>query len=137
MFGKHKIDVEIINPKGMRKRKCIVEGNYIVIKSGKGVRGDPSLRAKFDKDCILTYRKGPFLRQKLVWVKGHQNCVKFYGGKVSLSYFDVKGYFEAGAIKNAGATMQKIQVPTLLYMAIVAVVVLQVISLLFMTGRLR
>jgi len=133
-----KILVEIITPKGVKRKKLVVEGKYVIIHQGKGVRGDPVIKAEFDDDCILYYKKffGLFLKQKLVLIEGHKKCVSFKP-KTGLSYFDVKGFFNAGAIKNAGATIQSIKIPLTFYLIIGAVLVMQIISLLVSTGRVR
>ena len=136
---KEKILTEIISPSGIKRKNCIIEGNKIIIKRGKGVRGDPTISAGFDKDCILLYSVGvgPFKRwkRKLIWKEGSTNCVDFKGGRVKVGYEDVKEYFEAGAIKNAGATLQTIKAPTLLYVAIFALIFLQIIGILISSGK--
>lgn len=142
MFARpEKIRVEVLSQKGMKARKCVVESDRIIIKKGKGVKGDPSITAKFEKDCIIPYRAGmwPFKtwKQKLVWIEGHDRCVMFYGKKTDLGVNDIKGFFEAGAIKNAGSTLQKLQIPMALYLIIGAVLVLQVVQLLMARGNLR
>lgn len=136
-----KILVEIISPRGVKKKKCVLDGNRIIIHQGKGVRGDPSLKAEFDKDCILPYSVGRSFykrwKQKLVWIEGHKRCINFMGKNVALSYPDVKGYFNAGVIKNSGSTIQTIKIPTILYVLFAGVLFLQVVNLLISTGRVR
>lgn len=140
LHRKDKILVEIIGARGIRKKHCVLDGNKIIIKQGKGVRGDPSIKAVFDKDCILAYSVGIGVfrrwKQKLMWIEGHHNCINFKG-KVALSYVDVKGYFNAGAIKNSGSTIQTIKIPPILYVLFVAVMFLQVLGFLVSTGRVR
>lgn len=141
MFSrKEKILVEVIGARGVKKKRCVLDGNKVIIKQGKGVRGDPSIKAEFDKDCILPYCVGIGFfkrwKQKLVWIEGHKKCINFKG-KVSLSYMDVKGYFNAGAIKNSGSTIQTIKIPAVLYILFAGVIFLQVLSFLVSTGRVR
>ena len=135
---KDKILVDILTPKGIKKKKLLVEGKYIIVKQGKGVRGDPVLKAEFDESCILWFKTWRFghLKQKLMWIEGHKKCVSFKP-KTSLSYFDAKGYFDSGAIKNAGSTIQHIKIPLTFYLIIGAVLVMQIISLLISSGRVR
>jgi hypothetical protein len=135
---REKISVDLITPKGVRRKKLVVEGKYVILKEGKGVRGDPTVKAEFDDDCLLYYKSffGLRLHQKLVLVEGHKKCVSFRP-KVGLSYFDVKGFFNAGAIKNAGSTIQHIKIPLAFYLIVGAVLILQVITLLLSSGRIR
>lgn len=142
MFGrKPTIRVDIIDESGVHPKTCVLDGNRILIQKAKGVKGDPNVYAEYDKDCVVPYRAGlwPFrrLKQKVVWKRGNKKCVSFYGKHVALSHPDVAGFFNAGAIKNAGATLSTIKAPTLLYVAIFAVIFMQVLTLLFATGKVR
>jgi len=134
-----KIRVEILRPNGMKPRKCEIEGKYIIIKRGKGVRGDPTIKAGFSKDSIIYYETGipgfKRLKQKVLWVDGHKDCVAFKG-KTGLSYFDVAGFFEAGAIRNAGRVQTTLKIPFMLYVALMGMGLLILVNIFVSSGRL-
>ncbi len=140
MFGKDKkLLVEILSQSESRKKKCVDKGDYVIIKQGKGVRGDPTIKAYYDKDCLIPFKSGLFrsVKQKLIWKEGHKRCTRFYGKNIDISKPDVSGFFNAGAIKNAGSTLQTIKAPTVLYLLLGFVLIMQVVNMLLMSGRLR
>lgn len=141
MFGKEKkLLVEILSNSGSSKKKCVDKGEYVLIHKGKGVRGDPSVKAYYDKDCLIPYKTGLLLktvRQKLVWKEGHKRCVRFYGKNIDISRPDIAGFFNAGAIKNAGSTLQTIKIPMLFYLIVGFGLFVDIIGFLIMTGRLQ
>jgi len=141
MFGKEKILVEMYGASQlMRKKKCPVIGtlrNRVLIRKGKGVRGDPDVTAEFNDDCVVFYRnKLGLLKRKLVWKQGHKRCVSFWGKHVALSMPDPEGFFNSGVIRNAGSTVTTIKAPVFLYLAIGMVIVMQIVGFLVQSGRL-
>ena len=146
MFGKPKIKVHVINEAGEKTKKYPIEGNQIIIKPAKRGRGGAGYKAKFDKNCLIPYHVGfgPFkqLKQKLMLIEGASKCVSF-------DFADKKAYMpswsrkglekasEATVIKAAGASFQKLKIPTLLYVALFMVAILEFLNFLVSTGRVR
>ena len=148
MFGTDKIKVEVINESGLKTKKYPIEANHIVIKAAKRGRGGAAYMASFDKYCLLPYTVGfwPFkrLKQKLLLIEGANECVsfKFTDGeaevkKPSWTREALGRASEATVIKAAGATFQKLKMPTLLYVALFLVAGLQFFTLLVLTGKVK
>ena len=138
MFGKEKMRVEIITHKGLVFKNCEVQGDYVIIKKGKGVRGNPTIKAKFSRQkSVLPWKtRLGFLKQKVMVKSGltgvNKECVKFYGvSKISMSYPDLEEYFNAGAMKNAGTTLQKMKTSPILIVLNLGIIIMIVI--LFLT----
>jgi len=148
MFGKRKILTEVISPVGCYKKKFPVEGNTIVIRRARRGPGGAAYKAEFDRDCLISYWTGwgPFkkLHQKLLLIEGADKCVSFKFkeeiGEINLPIWDretAARFFEASVIKAAGATVQKIKIPISLYIILILVVIMQFISLIVLSGRIR
>lgn len=144
-----KILVEIIGESGIKKRKKYpIEANKVVIRKAKRGRGNPAYKPSFDKNCILPYDVGwgPFKRrkEKLVLIEDANRCVsfKFEKGKATIGMptWDkdaLEKASEANVIKSAGASVQRIKIPALVYVGLFMVVALQIITLLVVSGRVR
>jgi len=148
LFGKPKIKVDVINEAGLKTKKYPIEGNTIVIRAAKRGRGGAAYKAKYDKNCLLPYHTGfgPFkhLKQKLVLIEGADECVSFHFmedgvqvDKPTWSRNALEKASEATVIKAAGASFQKLRIPTLLYIALFLVVGLEFLNLLVLSGRVR
>lgn len=149
MFGKPKIKVDVINEAGLTTRKYPIEGNNIVIRAAKRGRGGAAYTASFDKHCLLPYYVGfwPFkqLKQKLMLIEGADECVSFdftdkTDTKTKMPTWTreaLEKASEASVIKAAGATFQKMKIPTLLYVALFMCVGMQFLILLVLTGRVK
>ena len=144
MVGKPKIKVDVINESGLKTKKYPIEGNQIIIKPAKRGRGGAGYAAKFDKNCLLPYHVGlwPFkhLKQKLMLIEGAAKCVSFdftdkKANMPNWSREALERASEATVIKAAGATFQKLKIPTLLYIALFLVVGLEFLNLLVLTGK--
>jgi len=144
-----KILVEIIGEAGIKSRKKYpIEGDKILIRKGKRGRGNPAYKPSFDKNCILPYTIGwgPFKRhrEKLLLIDGANDCVSFNfkNGEASVKkpLWDKEteeDLFKANVIKAAGATVQRVKIPALLYVALFLVVGMQFLTLLVASGRIR
>ena len=146
MFDKTpKIRVDIINNGVLEStKKYPIEGSSVIIRKAKRGRGHPEYRAKFSKDCFVQYYTGRLfwrkLRQKLVLLKNADECVKFHREDVELAMWDREAeerLFDAGAIRNAGATLQKLQISPFLYVAVFGNLAISFIVLLFASGQVR
>jgi len=148
MFGRRRILTEVISPVGCYKKKFPVEGNTIVIRPARRGPGGAPYKAEFDRDCLIPYWTGwgPFkkLHQKLLLIEGADKCVSFNFkrdiGEINLPIWDRETearLFEASVIKAAGATVQKIKIPTSLSIILILLVIMQFISLLLLSGRVR
>lgn len=141
-----KLLVEIVGESGIIKRKKYpVEGDSVVIRKGAKGRGKTEYRATFTKNCLLPYHVGiwPFkrLKQKLILKNGASKCVDFYtteGAEIPL--YDrpsAEKLFEANVIRAAGETTQKVTIPAMMWVFLIAILGLNVISLLIVSGRVR
>lgn len=145
LFGKNKILVEIIGANGIKSRKKYpIESNKVVIRAAKRGRGNPAYTVGFDRSCILDDRKGFWifkrLTRKLMLMEGADHCIRFEGATADKAMWDrhtEENLFNANVIKAAGATLQKITVPTLLYVMLFLIAGLEFISLLLASGRIR
>jgi len=119
-----------------------------VIRPARRGPGGAPYKAKFDRDCIIVYWKGfgPFkkLCQKLILIEGAEECIRFrFMGKeyeLNMPVFDrdaAENFFKAAVIKAAGATVQKITIPISVYIILVLVAIMQFISLLILSGRVK
>jgi len=137
-----KILVEIIGENGIKSRKkYLVEDDKVMITRGRKGRGGAGWTPTFNRDCLLPYYVGiwPFrrLKHKLMVIENHASCISFRAEGIDKSMIDFKEYFNAGAMKNAGATLQSIKIPPFLYLMLGAVLIMGFINLLLVTGRLR
>jgi len=151
LFGissKPKIKVDVINESGLKTRKYPIEGNTIIIRAAKRGRGGAAYKVNYDKNCLLPYYVGfwPFkrLKQKLMLIEGADECVSFHftedGAQVDTPTWSRKSLedaSEASVIKAAGATFQKLKIPTLLYLALFMSIGMQFLTLMVLTGRVR
>jgi len=124
----------------MYRKKCAIEGNEIVLKKGSKGRGLATISAEFDNDCVINYYVGfwPFkrLKQKVLWIEGTNKCCKVTEKELQKGRLVLEKFFGAGAIKNAGSTLSKVQVPALFYLIVGGVLIMQFVNLLVMSGRL-
>lgn len=145
---KPKIKVDVINERGLKTKKYPIEGNNIIIRAAKRGRGGAAYKAEFDKNCLLPYHVGfwPFkrLKQKLVLIEGATKCVSFHftekGTQVDTPTWDrhsEEELFKASVIKAAGASTQKVTVPTIFYVLMFMTFAIGFINFLIATGRLR
>jgi len=141
-----KILVEIIGKTETKKKKVKVQQDHIEVYKGRRGRGGVAYRPQFDNSCLVKYKTGiwPFrrLKQKLILVEGAEKCVSFYPERktAEVPWYDMKAMeriWNAHVIKASGAIKQKLEVPTLLYIMIAAVLIAQILSALIFTGRIR
>jgi len=136
-----KILVEIIDSSNhiKKRKKFPVKNGFVIFHKGKGVRGDPTLKAKYDNESVLTqkYFFGLRITRKLQILEGATSCISFKRKKAKLGYQDVAGFFDAGVVKTFGSTIQHIKIPLAFYLIVGAVLILQIISLFLMSGRVR
>ena len=140
-----KILVEVLDSSGIKqKKKCVVEGTKVIVrkKSGKGKNYKPAYKAGFDESCLLYYRgmwPFRFLKRKLQLIDGHDHCIKFdYTKKtVDFSRFDIGNMFKAEVLEKAQASKTKLDVPFMLYLILIFILLMNVVSILVFTGRLR
>lgn len=144
MFGKQKVLVEIIGEEGIKSRKKYpIEGDKVIIKKGKTGRGHAAYAPTFDRNCFVYYKAGLFrtLQRKLILMEDAEKCVSFKDkDNVDLPSWDrpsLEHASEATVLKAAGASMQKIQIPVVLYILLFVSVALGIIQILLMTGRLK
>lgn len=141
-----KILVEIIGENGVKSRKKYpIEENHVVIRKRTRGRGPPGYKVPLNKDCILTYYVGVGIfkrtKRKLLLKENASEFVNFYSQErvetPTVNMKSLRDYSQASVIKFLGATVQRIQVPTLLYVVIAGVIFLQVINLLVSSGRVH
>jgi hypothetical protein len=140
-----KILVEVLDNSGIKqKKKCVVEGTKVIVrkKSGKGKNYKPAYKAGFDESCLLYYRgmwPFRFLKRKLQLIDGHNHCIKFdYKKKtVDFSRFDATQFFKGEVLDKSGNVKMKVEVPFVLYMILGIILVMNIVSILVFTGRLR
>jgi hypothetical protein len=132
----------------MRRRKLRVDGNQVIVKRSDKGRGSPDYRATFDENSIVLFRKGlwPFrlLRQKLMLIDGADHCISFHyeinKGTVDMPVYDrsaMERLAEATVVKNAGNVSAKMQVPGSFFLVSMLGIVLNVVTLLVVSGRLK
>ena len=146
MPRKTRIKVEIIGQDGIeRTRKCIMEEGKIVVR--KGSKRDKTVKEykpSFRKSCLVPYYVGVWifksLRHKLVLIDGHDSCVNFAVDKnknPDLGRFDVSNFFDVNVIKSAGATVQKVTIPTVVYFLLIAIIFFEILGLLVARGIIQ
>ncbi len=142
---------EIYAAEGMITRKLPVEGEEIVVRRGKKGRGSSDYRAKFDKNCLISYREHPYnlpfitvLKQKLMLINGANKCISItYNAKEANVEMPVwsrqaeKEAIDKDVVKNAGAGLGQIKISPLIYVIPVIGMIFSVVTLLVVTGRLR
>jgi len=136
--------VEIIGENGIKKRKKYpIEQNKVVIDKQKTKHA--GWMPEFTKDSFLYYFSGVFpfkrLKRKLMIMEGADKCIEFRGkDDVEVPVYNkeaVKKLFEVEVIKHAGATTQKVTVPLFVYLLMFLVLMLEIVNILFTTGRIR
>ena len=144
-----KIHVDILSPTTnhiIKHGKFKEDGNRIVIQKPKKLSGGKTAgyRPEFDQNCILTGERGiwpfKFTTRRLMLVNGASKCIEFNGKEIEPNLPNrsiIKELFDAGVLTKAGITLQKIQVPMLLYVAISIVIMLQIVSFLVNSGRVQ
>lgn len=143
-----RILTEIYSPQGMRRRKLRVEGNQVIVRRASKGRGSPDYRASFDESSIVLFRKGVwpfrFLRQKLMLIDGADHCISFHyeieKGTLTMPVYDraaMERLAEATVVKNAGNVSAKMQIPGSFFMVSMLGLVLNVVTLLVISGRLK
>jgi hypothetical protein len=140
-----KILVEVLDASGIKKRKkCIVQGSSVVIqqKKGRGRSYTPAFQAKFDESCLIFYRgmwPFRFLKRKLMVFDGHTKCISFNADTKIMepSQYDVAELFDAEVLKKSGSLKTKLDVPFMLYLILIFILLMNVVSILVFTGRLR
>jgi len=132
----------------MRRRKLRVEGNQVIVRRASKGRGSPDYRASFDESSIVLFRKGVwpfrFLRQKLMLIDGADHCISFHyeieKGTLTMPVYDraaMERLAEATVVKNAGNVSAKMQIPGSFFMVSMLGLVLNVVTLLVISGRLK
>ncbi|MDH7607704.1 MAG: hypothetical protein QHH12_08145 [Candidatus Bathyarchaeota archaeon] len=142
---KQKILVEIYDKTGLKKvKKCPIESDHVIIRSPRRGPGGSAYKARFNEDCIIYYTAGlwPFkrLKRKLLLKDGATECINLHADPIELPTWDratEEKLFEANVIKAAGATVHRIQIPALLYFLVFMGVVMQFITLLIVTGKVK
>ena len=146
--------MEIIDEFGVKsKKKYPIRGNKVIIRPARKGPGGTEYAPTFDKSCILPYVVGwgPFkrLKHKLVLIDGANRCVSFrftkdeQGNKVAMIDVPVwdrwteEEFFKANVIKAAGSTIQKVSIPTSVYVLLALIFIMQIIGLLVASGRVR
>lgn len=139
-----KENVEIIagNTRKKLKKYKIIEGNKLEIKKGKKGRGKVGYSPSFNpQTSFLYYRsKFGFLKRKLVLTSGAVKCWEFKDQQILEELptrEGIKSYFEAKLLTHAGQSVQKVQVPILLYLLVGGVLLLQVFMFLQFMGFVR
>lgn len=133
-----KLLTEIIGPKGIKKKKCKIDGKKLIIKSGIG--RSQAWKPTFNRNCILKH-KG-FLRttEKVMVFEDAPKCIEFVEKKTKQPTFDKKTsekLFEAEVLRKAGMVTTKMQVPIFVYLLLGALLILGVMQFLFSTGKIR
>lgn len=146
---KEKIKVNLITPIGRKKKKYPVEGNHIIIRPAKrGRGGGPAYKAEFDKDCVVSFDVGfgpfKFAKKELYLIEGADHCISFHfapkGAEVNMPTWDrysEEDLFKASVIKAAGASTQKVTVPTIFYVLMFMTFAIGFINFLMARGMLR
>ena len=136
--------VEIIGENGIKKRKKYpIEQNKVVIDKQKTKHA--GWMPEFTKHSFLYYFSGVFpfkrLKRKLMVMEGANKCIEFRGkDDVEVPIYNkevVKKLFEVEVIKHAGATTQKVTIPIFVYLLMFLVLMLEIVNILFTTGRIR
>jgi hypothetical protein len=145
--SKQKILVEIYDSTGLKSRKKYpIEADQVVIRKGRPVPGGAAYKAKFDEDCVVYFWSGywPFksLKRKLMLQDGATECINIRAPPMifKIPMWDratEEELFKASVIKASGASMLKLQIPTLLYIMSFAGIAISVIILMVLTGRVR
>lgn len=140
-----KITVEILGEAGIKtSKKFPIEGNTVVIRQPRKGPGGTAYKPTFDRTCLIPYSKGiwPFKRInfKLMLKDGAKECISFFKEPLDIPMWDRKteeDLFKANVIKAAGATVQKLQVPTWLGILAFLTLVFSFVGMLFASGQLR
>jgi len=149
MFGifTPKIKVEIVHENGDSYIKtCKISGNTVVITPGKRGRGGSGWQPTFKNSWIIS-EKGrklffPYTKKRLIVRKGAPSCVNMFPEqelkKVPLwNRESEEKLFEANVIKAAGASIQKIKIPFMVYLLMALTFGVAFLNFLISTGRVR
>ena len=140
-----KILVEIHDKTGIRlKKKYPIEENRVIIVKAKSAPGGASYEPTFDDDCIRLYYEGrwPFrrLKRKLLLWNGANHCISFKSKDIDKhepTRDTVKHYARAEVFKAAGASVQRLQVPVLVYVLIVVNIMISILGFLVGSGKIQ
>lgn len=140
-LGKHKERVIIISGNTViKKKKCVVEGNRVIIEKGQRGKGNIGWKPIFEHSNFKYYRKLGFLKRKLEIKVDALKFIDFGKESVDVPTCDrktVEEYANANVIKKSGLSTQKIEVPLLFYLLVGAVLMLQIIQFMISQGMIR
>lgn len=137
---KHKERVIIISGNTVtQKKKCILEGNDVIIEKGK--RGKQIGWKVPVKSTDYKYYRNIFgmLKRKLEIKVDATQFIPFGSESVdviSCTRKDIERYADANVINKAGISTQKIEVPFILYLIIGAVLIMQILSFMMSQGMI-
>ena len=140
----HKERVEIIagNTQKKIKKYKIIAGNKVLIQKGGKGRGKTEYAPSFDPQTSFLYKPRLFggLKRKLVLTENALKCWEFKDQKIieNLPTRDeIKKFFDAKLLDHAGKSVQKVQVPLMLYLIVGGVLVLQIFMFMQSQGLVR
>lgn len=132
-----KIIVEVYDHTGMKHtRKYPVEEHKIVFQKGHKGKGGAALKVPFTSDDVIPFRKGLIFKRLHLKLIYNSVAKKFINPKakipeeIKLTWSDIEAYFQAQVIKAAGAVNPKIEIPTFLWLLLIANVGLTFLLLL-------
>jgi len=133
--------VEIIAGNGVRTRKkYAVKGNSVIIRERNKKTHSSRYAPTFDETCFVYFTKGirPFkrLKRKLMLLDGKDECISFKD-PVELGRYDVEEHFKYEVYNKASTLKTNIEVPFMLQIVLIVGIVLQIVTLLVLSGRLR
>ena len=140
-----KILVEIYNGNELQfKKKYPFDGNRVIIVASKAAPGGAEYAPKFDKDSKIYYYEGRWifkrLKQKLMLQNGAKECMKMTPKMLKINEptrITIKEFAKAEVVKAAGATVQRMTAPTLLYVLVFANIVISTLALLLGSGTVQ
>jgi hypothetical protein len=133
--------VEFVGGAFPKKKKCVVEGNRVILRQAREGRGGAAITAEFDANCLVPYRSGLTrgLKYKLLLTEGADKCVSFARGLAEVptcTKQDVSNYGNATVIKLAGSLKPPFNI-NLIYVLLIAGIILTVFSILVGSGRIH
>lgn len=122
-----KISVEVYDNIGLKHtKKYPVEGHLVVFRKGHKGKGGAALKVPFNAEDVVPFKKGFPIKRLQLKLLFNEVAKKFINPKakvpedIKLSWEQIEAYFQAQVIKAAGAINPKIEIPTFLWILIVA-----------------
>ena len=147
MFPKRtpKMLVEVMQGNRLKfRRKCVIDGDTVVIEKGHKGRGLKGWTPVFDSDCIIHYRVWfllfSFIREKVVVQYGADKCVNWNIKPLKMPTYDfatANRLFKLSVLEKAGTLKNKLDVPIGLYLLIGGCLIISLLTFLVTSGKIR